>query len=103
MRSTSNGPFANERAKVVVEVGKLKSKTDQARVRPGSGDQVLEKVVKANQGPLSDVTIKAIWRELMSGSFLLEKPLRIGYLVHKAASVTPLPCSSSARAWSMSP
>ena len=70
----------NERAKVVVEVGKLKNKTDRPVYSPDRESQVLEKVAKANQGPLSDVTIKAIWRELMSGSLLLEKSLRIGYL-----------------------
>ncbi|MDH7599080.1 MAG: prephenate dehydratase [Sedimentisphaerales bacterium] len=70
----------NERAKVVVEIGKLKSQTERPVYAPDREKQVLEKVVKANKGPLPDRTIKAIWRELMSGSFLLEKPLRIGYL-----------------------
>jgi len=70
----------NERAKVVVEIGKLKSQTERPVYAPDREKQVLEKVIKANQGPLPDRTIKAIWRELMSGSFLLEKPLRIGYL-----------------------
>ena len=41
---------------------------------------MLEKVIKTNKGPLSDKCLTAIWRELMSGSFALEKPLRIGYL-----------------------
>jgi chorismate mutase / prephenate dehydratase len=41
---------------------------------------VLEKVRKLNQGPLSDRCLEAVYRELMSGSFQLEKPLRIGYL-----------------------
>ncbi len=70
----------NERAKVVVEVGKLKSKADRPVYSPDREKQVLAKVLAANQGPLKDVTIQAIWRELMSGSFLLEKPPRIGYL-----------------------
>ena len=33
-----------------------------------------------SDGPLFDKTLEAIWREIMSGSFSLEKPLRIGYL-----------------------
>lgn len=70
----------NERAKVVVEIGKLKSQTERPVYAPDREKQVMEKVIKANQGPLPDRTIKAIWRELMSGSFILEKPLRIGYL-----------------------
>lgn len=70
----------NERAKVVVEVGKLKSKTDKPIYAPAREKQVFARITEANQGPLPDKTLKAIWRELMSGSFFLERPLRIGYL-----------------------
>ena len=70
----------NERAKVVVEVGELKSKTDKPIYAPDREKQVFTRITQANQGPLPDKTLKAIWRELMSGSFFLERPLRIGYL-----------------------
>ncbi len=70
----------NERAQVVVEVGKLKSRTDGPIYAPDREKQVLAKIRKANEGPLPDRTLVAIWRELMSGSFVLEKPLRIAYL-----------------------
>jgi chorismate mutase/prephenate dehydratase len=70
----------NERARVVVEVGKLKSKTDKPIYAPDREKAVLEKVTKANTGPLPDKCLVAIWREMMSGSFFLERPLRIGYL-----------------------
>ena len=70
----------NERAQIVVEVGQLKSKTEGPIYAPDREKQVFEKIKKANTGPLHDRTLIAIWRELMSGSFMLEKPLRIGYL-----------------------
>ncbi len=70
----------NERARVVVEIGKLKSKTDKPVYAPEREKEVLARVVKANKGPLPDKCLAAIWRELMSGSFILERPLRIGYL-----------------------
>ncbi len=70
----------NERARIVVEIGKLKGKTDKPVYAPDREKQVLAKVVQANEGPLPDRCLVAIWRELMSGSFMLEKPLRIGYL-----------------------
>ena len=41
---------------------------------------MLEQVRAYNQGPLPDSCLAAIWRELMSGSFALERPLRVGYL-----------------------
>jgi chorismate mutase/prephenate dehydratase len=70
----------NERAKIVVEVGELKSKTDKPIYAPAREKEVFARIVGANDGPLPDRTLKAIWRELMSGSFFLERPLRIGYL-----------------------
>ena len=70
----------NERARIVVEIGKLKSKTDRPIYAPDREKEVLDKIKKANEGPLPDKCLIAIWRELMSGSFVLERPLRIGYL-----------------------
>ena len=70
----------NARAQVVVEVGKLKSKTSGQVYAPDREKAVFEKIAKANKGPLPDKTLKAIWRELMSGSFHLERPLRIAFL-----------------------
>ncbi len=70
----------NERARVVIEIGKLKNKTDRPVYSPDREKQVFAKIVQANKGPLPDKCLVAIWRELMSGSFVLEKPLRVGYL-----------------------
>jgi chorismate mutase/prephenate dehydratase len=70
----------NERARVVIDIGKLKNKTGGQIYAPDREKKVFEKMVKANEGPLPDKCLVAIWRELMSGSFALERPLRIGYL-----------------------
>jgi len=70
----------NERARVVVEIGKLKSKTDKPVYAPDREKDVFARIAEANEGPLPDRCLTAIWRELMSGSFVLERPLRIGYL-----------------------
>lgn len=70
----------NERARVVVEIGRLKSKDDTPIYAPDREKAVFEKITKANNGPLPDSALTAIWRELMSGSFFLERPLRIAYL-----------------------
>ena len=70
----------NERARVVVDIGKLKNKTGGQVYAPDREKKILEKIVKTNEGPLPDKCLTAIWRELMSGSFVLERPLRIGYL-----------------------
>jgi chorismate mutase/prephenate dehydratase len=70
----------NERARIVVEIGNLKKETERPIYAPDREKDVLDKIKKANQGPLPDKTLVAIWREMMSGSFILERPLRIGYL-----------------------
>jgi len=70
----------NERARVVVEIGKLKNKTDKPVYAPDREKEVFARIAEANKGPLPDKCLAAIWRELMSGSFVLERPLRIGYL-----------------------
>jgi chorismate mutase/prephenate dehydratase len=70
----------NERARVVVEIGKLKNKTDKPVYAPEREKEVFAKITRANEGPLPNRCLIAIWRELMSGSFVLERPLRIGYL-----------------------
>jgi chorismate mutase/prephenate dehydratase len=70
----------NERAKVVIEIGKLKNSTDTPIYAPDREKQVLERIQKLNPGPLPGKCLVAIWREMMSGSFVLERPLRIAYL-----------------------
>ena len=71
----------NERARRAVEIGRLKREAGQESVySPEREREVIERVVAANEGPLGDVTVAAIWKELMSGSLALEKPTRVAYL-----------------------
>src|SRR5262245_63345588 len=70
----------NERAKIVVEVGKIKQQNKAPIYSPDREKAVLERVRQLNKGPLPDRCLEAVYRELMSGSFALEKPLRIGFL-----------------------
>lgn len=75
----------NKRAQIVVEVGKLKTADGTPIYAPDREKRVFEKIRTANQGPLPNKTLIAIYRELMSGSFALEKPLRIAYLGPKGS------------------
>ncbi|UCD28495.1 MAG: prephenate dehydratase [Planctomycetota bacterium] len=70
----------NRRAEIVVQIGKLKSTDGTPIYVPDREKKVLDKIRQANKGPLPDKSLAAIYRELMSGSFALEKPLRITYL-----------------------
>jgi chorismate mutase/prephenate dehydratase len=68
------------RARVVVQIGECKRGDDTPVYAPDREQQVLRRVRDANDGPLPDKCLEAIWREMMSGSFALERSLRIGYL-----------------------
>lgn len=69
-----------ERARLVVEVGKTKRQGGIAIYAPHRERAVIERAIGRNPGPLPPRTIEAVFREIMSGSFALELPLRIGYL-----------------------
>jgi chorismate mutase / prephenate dehydratase len=73
-------PLLNARAEIVVEIGRLKQASGEPVYAPDREKAVLERVRKLNAGPLSDRCLEAVYRELMSGSFALERPLRIGFL-----------------------
>jgi len=70
----------NERAGVVIEVGKAKLSNGTPIYSPDREQAVLNRIAELNRGPLPPKTLQAIYREMMSGSFALEKPLRVGYL-----------------------
>jgi chorismate mutase/prephenate dehydratase len=72
--------FLNERAKIVIEIGTQKKRDNSPVFSPEREKVVYDKVAKANSGPLSDECVKAVYRELMSGSLALEKPLKVAYL-----------------------
>ena len=70
----------NERASVVKQVGKLKEKSGEGVYAPDRETQIYKNISNKNKGPLSDKALKAIYREVMSGSLALEKSLTIAYL-----------------------
>lgn len=70
----------NQRADLVVSVGKYKRSAGLPIYAPHREAEVLDKVIHANKGPLPDRTLEGVYRELMSGSFQLQQPLRIGFL-----------------------
>jgi len=73
----------NERARLVLEVGRRKAEDDTPVYAPHREQAVLAKVLALNQRPgsvLLPSTLEAVYRELMSGAIALERPLRIGYL-----------------------
>ncbi len=70
----------NSRAECALEVGKLKESRTESIYAPERELQVLARVLSHNSGPLSDKTISAIYREIISACRALEKPISVSYL-----------------------
>jgi chorismate mutase/prephenate dehydratase len=70
----------NKRARVILEIGKLKAREKKSIYVPDREAEVYKRILADNKGPLSGRSVGAIFREIMSGSFQLERPLAIAYL-----------------------
>lgn len=70
----------NERAHVAELVGEVKKREGTPYFRPDRVAQVIEKMQKSNAGPLKDLHVAAIWREIMSACLALESPQRVAVL-----------------------
>jgi chorismate mutase/prephenate dehydratase len=83
----------NERARHVIEIGNLKKADDtQANLHtPAREAEILERLCKLNPGPFPSEGLRAVYREIMSGSLALEGPLKVAYLGPRA-TFTHLAC-----------
>jgi chorismate mutase/prephenate dehydratase len=70
----------NQRALVAEQVGEVKKREGTPFFRPDRVAQVIEKIQQANQGPLKNEHVAAVWREIMSACLALESPVRVAYL-----------------------
>lgn len=69
----------NRRAECAIEIGKMKNKGSKSIFAPEREVQVLNGVLRNNQGPLSDKAISAVFREVISACRALEKPISVAY------------------------
>lgn len=98
----------NERADLVHEVGEIKKRGGLEIYAPEREEKLLKALVAKSEGRLSERSIRAIYREIMSAALALEEDLKIAFLgpdgtwTHQAAiskfgnSVEYLPQSSLA-------
>ena len=95
----------NTRARIILEIGATKRKAGKGAYCPDRERDVLRKIAALNRGPLDKDALLSVYREIMSGSLALEKPLQIAYLgpeatfTHQAAlkrfgtQVSFVPCN----------
>ena len=72
--------LVNERAGLAAEIGRVKSNNGGEVFNPAREEEVYQNVLQANKGPLDEATVRAIYREIMSGARMLQKVLKIAYL-----------------------
>ncbi|MFH0935615.1 MAG: prephenate dehydratase [Candidatus Omnitrophota bacterium] len=70
----------NVRSRITLRIARQKQKKGAGIYSPDREREVLRKVALMNKGPLKPRAIEAIYREIMSASLSLEKPLEIAYL-----------------------
>src|SRR5262249_30506332 len=73
----------NERASIAAEIGRAKLEQGEDIFSPSREEEVYQNVLQANEknkGPLTEPTIRAVFRGGMSGSRALQKILKIAYL-----------------------
>ena len=69
----------NERTKHVLGIGDIKLKAGEEIYVPHRELAVLQRICKLNAGPITDESLRAIFREIMSSALSLEKTMTIAY------------------------
>src|SRR5882724_11167990 len=70
----------NERTKHVLAIGEIKLKAGDEIYAPHRERAVLQRVYRSNPGPISNESLRAIYREVMSSALSLEKSMTVAYL-----------------------
>ena len=81
----------NRRAKAAIEVGSIKTERNLTFYVPEREVEILRRLTAANDGPFPNDGLKAIYREIISASLALEKPLSVAFLGPQA-TFTHLAC-----------
>lgn len=70
----------NQRAAIAEEIGRIKRGLGQPVYDPAREAGVLEQAQALNAGPLSNAAVRAVFREIISGSRAAQTPVRVAYL-----------------------
>jgi len=70
----------NERARLAIEIGKIKQDQATDIFAPAREEEVIQNILASNKGPLDEATVRAIYREIMSGSRALQRMIKVAYL-----------------------
>lgn len=74
----------NKRARLVIEVGKEKVEGKRDFYAPEREKEIYKRLTGKNPGPFPNQALKNVFREIMSASLSLERPLKASYFGPKA-------------------
>jgi len=83
----------NQRAAAALRIGELKRQAELPYYVPEREAEVIARLLSVNPGPFPAEGIRAVWREILSASLALERPLPVAYLgppatfTHQAAQL----------------
>ncbi len=69
-----------ERAELVQDIGRLKGKTGESYYVPEREEALLRRLSSANRSRLPESSLRAIYREILSGMRALEQTITVAYL-----------------------
>ncbi len=70
----------NERTKHILAIGEIKLKAGEEIYAPLRERAVFHRICRRNQGPITNESLRAIYREIMSSALSLEKSMTVAYL-----------------------
>jgi chorismate mutase/prephenate dehydratase len=70
----------NRRASSVSEIGKIKQRSKRTVYIPSREHEIFKRLIERNEGPFPSEGVRSVFREIVSASRSLERPLRIAYL-----------------------
>ena len=75
----------NRRSEISTQIGRIKEEQGVDIYDPAQEMRVYESLKGANEGPLPAASLKAIFREIVSASRALQKPITVAYLGPEAS------------------
>jgi chorismate mutase / prephenate dehydratase len=76
--------FLNQRASLVLQVGKLKAGEKRDFHVPSREREIYERLISHNPGPFPNEALKSVFREIISASLALEAPMKVAFFGPKA-------------------
>src|SRR5262245_13518683 len=70
----------NARTSHVLAIGNIKLQNGEEIYAPHRERAVLQRITRLNKGPITNDSLRAIYREVMSSALSLEKTMTIAYL-----------------------